>query len=1492
MPHGDTMSHMPSDIVNRFHPLIAEWFAGRFGRPTDVQVRAWEEVIAGRHVLVTAPTGSGKTLAAFLCAINQLVTGAWPRGETRVLYISPLKALNNDVRKNLITPLQELENHFQAAGVEFPSLNVQTRSGDTPGSERQRMLRKPPEILITTPESLNILLTSQSGRHILTGIATVILDEIHAVAGTKRGTHLITAVDRLVPLCGEFQRIALSATVKPLETIADVVGGFRRRGDHYEKRPVSVVRADQAKEFRIEIRAPEEPPGEPDAEFWPRLAKEFKKIIADNRSTLFFANSRRTTERVTRLINEGETEELAYAHHGSLSKEIRLAVEEKLKRGELKAIVATNSLELGIDVGKLDTVVLIQSPNSISSAIQRIGRSGHGVGEVSRGLLFPSHGMDYVEGAVIARAIADRDLEPLRPVESPLDLLAQIILSMALSEEWNLDELYGFLRTSWPYRNLSRRHFDLVVGMLEGKYADSHVQELRPRVSVDRLTNTISSKEGTAHLVYLEGGTIPDRGYFDLRMKDTGAKIGELDEEFVWERRIGDTFSLGTQVWQIKEITHNSVDVVPARKAQQIIPFWRAEELDRDFHYSEKIASFLEFCDRQVERDSFSREMTEQFAMDERAAETLTRFLRRQKEATGTSLPHRHHLLIEHFHDPLAGQEAQQAILHTLWGNGVNRPFSFALAAAWEKRSGYPLQTFYNNDGITLLLPHGFDVRTIFSMVNPENVESLLRETLERTGYFGARFRENAGRALLLSKMSFKRRMPLWLNRLRSKKLLGVVSRYPDFPILLETWRSCLQDEFDLPNLKRLLAEVREGEVRIGETRTTVASPFAEGLIWQQTNKYIYEDDTPEGRGSALGHDLIRELAVSPHLRPRLPAELVRLFESKRQRTAEAYAPESGRELIDWVKERLLIPEDEWTRLLDAMTRDHGVVREAILSEVAARIVLIAVPGAAAPLVAAIELLPEIARGLGRTRAELEVTALVADGRAGEAAARWVEKSFELDAETVSDEEEGAPGNLLGQWLSFYGPMQIDRVERTLALREDLLADALRTLEETGQIVIDRFAEGAVSPEVCDASNLESLLRILRRSRQPAFEALDIRQLPLFLALFHGLTERGRTLDDLRKRLEQLFGYPLPAGSWEEEVLPARMEAYSAAWLDSLMNTSDLSWFGCGERRMSFAFPEDIPLFLETREEAAGDDARPTARLFPDPKGRYGFGTILSFSGLPAPAVSRELWQLAWKGEVSNDSFVTVRKGVMNRFGQPAAEEARGARRAASRWRTGERTAGSWYLLERKAPPADPLEKEEANKDRVRVLLDRYGILFRELLQRELPPLQWAKLFRTLRIMELSGEVLSGSFFDGIPGLQFISHEAYRTLTSGLPEDAVYWFNAADPASLCGTGLQRLKDELPPRIPGTHLVYHGTRVVIVSRRFGKDMTIHAEPDDPRLQKYLSLFRVLVSREFNPRKQISVERINGRRALESAYRQALVDFGFQESYKGLELWRRY
>ncbi|MEN6475420.1 MAG: DEAD/DEAH box helicase [Syntrophaceae bacterium] len=1463
----------PDRALEPFHPLVQAWFVKRLGRPTDIQAKAWPIIAQGRHCLVTAPTGSGKTLTAFLWALNQLITGVWATGRPRVLYVSPLKALGNDIRRNLIAPLGELALAFKAAGEPFPHIGVLTRSGDTPADERRKMSKHPPEILITTPESLNILLSSASGEAMLGGIVTVILDEIHAVTATKRGTHLITAVERLTRLAGEFQRLALSATVKPLSAVADFMAGYRLTGQDggYEKRSVVVIQGADEKRLDIRVSFPPEAREQMvDDSRWPALAAAFRPIIKASAATLLFVNSRRTAERLTRLINADEPTELAYAHHGSLAREIRLAVEQKLKKGELKAIVATSSLELGIDIGELEKVILVQTPPSIAAAIQRIGRAGHRVGGISRGLIYPTHGLDFLTAAVLARAVMEQDIESMKPITAPLDVLAQVILSMAGRECWDIDELFAFIRTCEPYHELKRSQFDLVLDMLAGRYADTRLRELKPRISLDKVEGTVQAKEGAQRLIYLSGGTIPERGYFDLRLEGTRAKIGELDEEFVWERRIGDTFPLGAQVWRIQRITSNDVEVAPSAAKPGILPFWRAEDQNRDFHFAHKILIFLQEYTARLDDPDLGAELKRNYCLDQTAAVELIEFLGRQRHATGSELPHRRHIIVEYLGEAAQASDKHQVILHTLWGGRVNKPFSLALQAAWEEKFHTLIETITSNEGILLILPFPVSAAEIFALVSPENLERLLRSSLESSGFFGARFRENAGRALLLPRADFKRRLPLWLNRLRAKQLMEAVLKYPDFPILLETWRTCLKDEFDLANLATLLDEIRTGGIALSEARTTLASPLAEGLIWKQTNTFMYSDDTPSsGKASSLSRELLKEIVSSSSLRPRIPESLVTALEDKLKRTAPGYAPRFSIDLLDWVKERLLIPEPEWQALLEAVTRDHGPDAVQATAPIHDKLVTLTLPGAGRPVVCALEDRGRITQAFG----------------------------LESDSpETKTQIDEALLADILLQWLSFYGPLELRVIQEALGISASTLNDLLSGLAEDQAVAIDLLSEHANETQVCERENLEILLRMARAARRPVFKALAIERLPLYLAAWQGLTAPGETVEDLQARLDQLFGYPALAELWEGQILPARLNPYYSSWLDGLLQTSDLAWFGCGKGRLGFAFREDLELYLSGTvcETSMQDCPEELARLFPREGGRYSLLEIMQFTHKDSAGLTRALWDLLWQGRVSNDSFAALRQGILTRFAPvtPRDDHRRTARTSRSRWSMPKPFPGHWYALAIPDQEVDPLVQMELAKDRVRQLLRRYGILFRELLAHEQTSLQWGAVFKALRLMELSGEIISGHFFEAIPGLQFMSYEAFRFLSASLPEDAVYWMNACDPASLCGVQLEGLKTKLPSRTPTTFLVYRGATLVLVARQGGRTLHFHTPPDDPRMAEYLAFFKTLLGREFNPLKIITVETINGEPALESTYAPILRSFGFTGYHKGLELVKKY
>ncbi|MFN7940517.1 MAG: DEAD/DEAH box helicase [Thermoanaerobaculia bacterium] len=1443
--------------------------------PTEIQALAWPAIAAGEHVLISAPTGCGKTLAAFLWAIDRLATGAWTGGTTRVVYVSPLKALNADVERNLLGPLAEVERRFATAGVDSAPIRVATRSGDTPASERQKLLRRPPEILITTPESLNLLLLSKAARRIFAGVTCVLLDEIHAVAGSKRGTHLITAVDRLVRLAGEFQRVALSATVRPLDEVAAFVGGLRlERGEGGEPRhvprAVRVLASHEAKRYDLTVRlapASDDPDALDDA-FWTRLAADIRPRLAAARSTLIFTNSRRMAERFTRELNAGEAREVAWSHHGSLAREIRQAVERRLKEGQLPALVATSSLELGIDVGALDQVLLVQTPRAVASAAQRIGRAGHRVGEVSRGVFFPTHPRDLLQAAVVARAVAEREIEPLRVVRNPLDVLAQVILGMLAAESWEVDGLFLAVRTSDPYRDLPRRQFDLVLEMLAGRYAESRIAELRPRIAIDRLTGRATARAGLVRELAERGGTIPDRGYFQLRLEDSRAKLGELDEEFVWERSLGDVFTLGAQSWRIRGITHNDVLVAPARGGPPLAPFWRADEQDRDFFLSEKIGQFLERADGRLDEARFASELESEHALEPPAAAELVRLLREQRIATGTSLPHRRHLLVELSEERVHDASRRQIVLYTLWGGRVNRPLAHALAAAWEEGGGLPLEVVSDDDALLVIAPRDADLPALLRAIDPERIEELLRRRLEGSGFFGARFRENAGRALLLPRGGLRRRTPLWLARESAKKLLSAVERFDDFPILLETWRTCLADEFDLPRLKQLLAELGTGEIRISTAVTSAPSPFAANLVWKRTNRQMYEDDeAPPRGGTALAGDLLREVALAGELRPEIPPALAEEFRRKAHRLLPGYPPRDALELVEWVKERLWIPLGEWRELRAAIADERADEVEAVFAAAADKLLELP-PGAGGGegAVVAREQLPRLERALGRPLTAPALRELAADPE--------------------------ALAGLLDEWLRAQPPLAEDRVAHLFALEREPLGEALARLVATEIVVHGPLLAGAAGDQVASRRSFETLMRWRRAGARADFQALPLAELALFRAVQQGLVaDVNRSgIEALEGALEPLFGLPLPAAMWEEEILPARLDPYHRAWLDSLAEESGLRWLGCGAGEIALCLEGDVELFVDPRPPQ-------TAPLLARLDRPSGLAELAQASGESPAETARELWRLAFAGEVWNDSFRALRQGVESDFEPDPALAAPlatpGVRRASfRRWSAPRPAPGRWSRVARPAVERDPFDEDRLARDRARVLLARHGVVFRELLAGEPPPLAWSRLARTLRLLELAGEVVGGQFFRDVPGLQFATPGAIARLRSGLPEGAVWWHSALDPVSLCGVDLPALRGRLPRRIAANTLVWRGSRLALEVRRSGRELEFHLAHDEPGVEQLLRPLEVRLTRQFRPASRIEVETINGERADRSPYLPRFARFVVTRGAESVALGRRY
>lgn len=1417
----------------QFHPSIHNWFQNQFDAPTAVQEASWPIIADGHHALITAPTGSGKTLTAFLWSLNQFATGAHTTGATRVIYISPLKALNNDIQRNLTEPLKQLEDEYA-----YPHLNIRTRSGDTSAGDRQRMLRQPPDILITTPESLGLLLTTAKGRQALSQVETVILDEVHSLIENRRGVQLMANLERLADLAGEFQRIALSATVRPLKTVAEYVAG---NSADQTPRKIHIVDPAGDKQIQFRVRFPEAAKQAADEgkKIWDPIADDFRDIIEANHSTLFFTNSRRLAEKITLKINQDEVAPLAYAHHGSLAREVRNEVESRLKGGELKAIVATNSLEMGIDIGDLDEVVLVQSPPSVASTLQRIGRAGHGVGETSVGTLYPTHAQDFLEAAALAEAVQKRDIEPLNPMRGALDVLAQLIVSICATDPWPVQDIFSLIRRASPYTQLHREHFDGVIEMLAGRYSGSRIRELKPKLSYDRIAGTVKANRGAVLAMYNSGGTIPDRGYYKMRHVDSGGIIGELDEEFVWEATVGDNFTLGTQHWQIHRITHNDVIVRHAKPGASAPPFWRSEFFNRSFHYSQKIAQFLELQEHRLADQNapdLEQYLQASCSFSQPAATELAEFLKRQRAHTKCPLPHRRNLLVELVRGGPAGYHGpdnpQQVVLHTYWGGCLNQPFALALRAAWHNRFGDKLDIHADNNAIVLQVKGDPNPHEILSLVTAANLLMLLRQSLESSGFFGARFRECAGRSLLLTKQRFNQRLPLWMSRMQAKKLMTGVKKLDDFPVLLETWRTCLDDEFDLPNLLKVLGELEDGTISWQFVTSTTPSPFAQHLTFNQVSRYMYADDTPEDDAtSSLGEDIISQALHNYALRPRIEPAVIQAFLAKRQRHQAGYEPSSEEEWAEWVKERTLIPIQE---LPEEFTPPVGT------------------------------LLVHLKSKTWLTHLET-AHALYHSGLINAPAS---EEFPDLD-------DKRSATQLAREILSFYGPL-------TEAELDDLLPSVPGDLLSVDESFIHGLLiDGSPDEQWCDAENFETLMRMQRAQRRSSFAPKTLSTLCCYWAKLHRLGTEPND-DSILFALETLRGHPNHVTSWLTDLLPARLNniSHQTGLLDQVMQHHAIRWVGTGRESMTMIYPEEQDLLGSDTADANWFSA------FQDRQANYSYAQIADNSQLTPSELNKHWWQAVWDGRLHSDTLTPLRQGMERKFLIGALSNARPSRRRSLlRTRT---WSGTWRVLP-KSEPMSPLIRLEADKDRVRMLLDRYGLINRDIVNRERLPMpavsadgtrgnwRWRDAFKALRIMELAGEVFSGQFIADTSTPQFITPRAFSELQTNQLSQGNFWLSALDPAAPCGLGVAELHDTaLPNRRAGNYLVFHNHQLALSITGNGRHLKYAVSADHADLDTINSVLRHILDsgRKDTSSKRLTIETINDEPGKSSPYLGAL------------------
>jgi len=1456
---------MARGALEAFTPQVREWFGRAFEQPTPAQAQAWPAIATGAHTLISAPTGSGKTLAAFLWALDRLL--AHPSADrTRLVYVSPLKALSYDVEKNLRAPLRGIG----------ADVRVGIRTGDTPQKERRDMVRHPPDILITTPESLYLMLTSQA-RAIFEGAEQVIVDEIHAVAQTKRGAHLALTLERLVEQAGsDLQRIGLSATQNPLEEVGRFLVG--------PKRTCTIVDTGTRKPLDLQIHVPVESMVEPEQSdleldpfagqeatrksIWPAIYPELLREVREHRSTIVFVNNRRAAERLALRLNELAAQPIARAHHGSLAREERIVVEEQLKAGELPCLVATSSLELGIDMGAVDLVLQVESPKSVTAGLQRIGRSGHGVGDTAKGRIFPKFRADLLECAVVVKRMREGLIERTVVPRNPLDVLAQQIVAIAASSEdpVAVDHLHGLVTRTYSFAELSRAQLENVLDMLDGRYPSEEFGELRPRIVWDRVAGTIRARKGARALAITNAGTIPDRGLFSVNLPD-GRRVGELDEEMVYEARPGQVFLLGASSWRIEDITRDRVVVTPAPGVPGAVPFWKGDGVGRPRELGEAIGAFARWA---VEQDADT--LADGYDLDPRAADNLLAFLREQEDATRV-VPSDRTIVVERFRDEIG--DWRLCVLSP-YGGRVHAAWGLALSARIREQYGLESDAIWSDDGIIVHLPDADEPPGAeLVMIEPDELEDAVVGELGGSALFGARFRENAGRALLIPRAYPGRRTPLWQQRLKSQTLLEVAKRYGQFPIVLETYRECLRDVLDVPGLQELLRKLHARELSVVEVETATASPFASSLLFDYVATYMYEGDAPnaERRAAALAldRDLLRELLGQEELRDLIDPGALESVEADLQRISERARADSADALHDVL------------RRVGDLTRDELLLRVK--------------PGA------------DVDGWLGQLGGERRAIVLRVGGEE-----RWVaaeDAGLYRDAlgavppgglpaaflEDVPDAME----RLARRWARTHGPFE----GRVLRDRYGLdLTPVLAGLERAGVLVRGELRPGGSEREWCDPEVLRRLRRASLAALRAEIEPADQRALARFMPSWQGVDRHppsGAGIDRLREVLVPLQGLALPADVWERDVLPRRAGAYSAAWLDQLCAAGELVWVGAGplgrhSGKVALYFREDAAVLGPPPGARLDSDEQFAERAHDAIRGRLRQGAcfftdlLVDVPGLPAEELQEALWDLVSAGEVTNDAFAPLRSPRSKQWSQQGrADRARRRRFGTRRAGAQPQIQGRWSLTAPlfAAGASDPAGRRRAQAE---LLLERYGIVTREHVLAEGIAGGFSSLYDSFGALETLGVCQRGYFVEGLGGAQFaLPGAAERLRAQRDDEDAPPVVLAAtDPAQPYGAALKWPKRESrsPARQAGAYVVLAGAEPVLYVERGGRGLQVLVGDDDERLPAAIEAVAAAVQR--GRIRKLGVEKVNGEPVIGSAWEEPLLELGFRAGPRRLTI----
>ena len=1447
--------------TERFSDPTRRWFADTFVDPTEAQRRGWDAIATGNHTLIHAPTGSGKTLAAFLWAIDGLANEPVPDAgkRCRVLYISPMKALAYDVERNLRLPLAGIRAEADRIGRALSPITTAMRTGDTPQTERRAMLRTPPDILITTPESLYLMLTSQM-RSVLSSVRTVIVDEVHSVAGTKRGSHLSISLERLAAITEvPPQRIGLSATQRPLEAIGEYLGGGEIDDGRWEARPVAIVDAPRDKDLDLKIIVPvpdltrpeiaaapfaEEPPTR---SIWPAVYPQLHQLLTEHRSTIFFVNSRGLAERLAGELNRLAGEEVVRSHHGSVSREQRTEIEDRLKSGDLRGVVATSTLELGIDMAAVDLVVLVEAPPSVASGLQRVGRAGHQVGATSVARVFPKHRGDLLEAAVVVDRIYKGAIESTRIPQSPLDVLAQQIVAIVADATISVDALFDLVRRASPYRDLTRPVFESVLDMLAGRYPSDEFAELRPRIVWDRVAETVSGRSNARILAITNPGTIPDRGLYRVALPD-GTRVGELDEEMVFESRAGDRFVLGSSTWRVDQITQDRVVVTPAPgSGASKMPFWHGDTAGRPLELGRAIGAFTRRIGG-LERSEATEVLESEYHLDHWAAQNLAAFIGDERDATGT-VPSDRTIVVERFKDEIG--DWRVAVLSP-FGARVHAPWALAARQRYRESRHSDIDLIWADDGILFRFPDADEPpATSQLLLDPEHLDALLLSEVADSALFATVFREAAARALLLPRRRPGTRTPLWLQRRRAANLLEVAQGYGSFPIVLETYREILQDHFDVPALKEVLGDIEQRRTTLVELDLPAPSPFASSLTFDFVASFMYDYDAPvaERRAAALSLDraLLADLLGEPEFRDLLDAESIDDVERDLQRLAIDRRARSADAVHDLLLHLGPLGMAELNERVDDPSRLDGHLDQLTAS---ARIATVQVGDSYR--YAAVEDLSRLRDALGVTPpAEMP----------------------EVLLESVSD----PTGDVVSRYARTHGPFTVTEAAAALNLPPAVIVDVLARLEAAARVAPGGYRPDGTDEEWIDTNVLRRVRRASLARLRSEVEAVEPRDLARFLPRWQAVVPaKPRGTADPSAVVQALAGARLIASALEPDVLATRGVT---SGFDELLASGEAVWIGrgpIGDRDGALAlYPRaSVPLLYW-----AGPADAPEGPIHDAIRTRLGegasfFGDLYAAAGGGDPSdLLAALWDLVWAGEVTNDTLAPVRAFV------GAGISSRRTRKPVLSAATPAAGVGRWYAvadLLRTAPTAEESAAAIAN-----TLLERHGIVGRDTVLAEAVPGGYAGLYPVLAALEDIGGARRGYFVEGLGGAQFGVPGAVDRLRS-RDSTGLLLLAASDPANAYGAAVPWPDHPTakPARRSGAYVVMDDGALVAFVDRGGRSTSSFTD-DGAILARGLALL--------GPRiKHWTVERIDGVAAADSPYRPDLVDAGFVMGYKGLTL----